>query len=54
MEKRIVAYRINNTQARQSGGHLWLAERVRLVFVKVPERALELLQLRWCQIRHIP
>ena len=47
-------YRIDNAETSKRSRHLRNAERVRLVVIKVPERAFELLELSWGEVRHVP
>ena len=48
------AYRIYNPETGKRSSHLRDTECIRLVAIEVPERALELLQLRRRQVRHVP
>lgn len=49
-----LTYRIYDTKTSQSRNKFRQDQRVGLVPVKVPECAFELLQLRGCQIGHVP
>ena len=51
--KRGVTHGIHDAEARERRGHFGDVERVRLVPIEIPKRALELLQLRRRQVRHV-